>query len=491
MLELKNDNKIYLFIFLLINCFYSLSSSAQAKVTQKRDTLVKGEMEANFGVYIEEYFYKDVLFQVKQYKFTKRGEKYLAAIAPIKNNKYHGRAVLYDEKGKPANIIWEWEHGDLKAIYKYYANGRLKRRYGYWVEISIRHGKFAYYYPNGQVSIQGRFDKNSLEGKYQEWDKKGRLKLKAQLKNGIEQDTTKIYKRGRLKVAYLPNRDGLYKQKITYRTDGSLKKIKPLSFDDKEHIPNSTAYCANTPVGMVSSTTHNQYNDQGKRHGDWLATNTTWNRYELVHYENGVLQGPCYFYSMDEVTTLFRGMMKNGKLKGLAKGYKGLQDDVVDSLYFKNNILERMKLHYPKVDIRFKKGLQEGSYWQNYPFKKLKARVPVSKGKIQGKLQLFNLKKQLVFEGQVKDNRWTQDTLRLYNTEGCCVKGYIYKDKLTFREFIYQPDGSVKDNGEQMLSMDNIYDFAFIRYDLVKNKLPLFYNVYTLYQPVSFWYEEN
>lgn len=461
---------------------------AQAKITQKGDTLVRGEMSTNLKTYTEEYFYKEKLFQVRQYKFTKKGKKYLLAIAPIRNNKYHGKVVLYNEQGKPANIVWEWKNGDLMAIYKYYANGQLKQCYRYFVEPSIRHGEFVYYHPNGQLEAKGRFEKDKMVGVYQEWDKRGRLEVKAQLKNGLEEDTTKVYKKGRLKYAYIANLNGLYHTKLIYKSKGQLKKKVHFDFSDKESLPRTLYYWKTYPIDTIK----NLYNNKGKRQGYWLKENLPQQRYEVVHYENGVPQGPCYFYALNGVAILFRGRVNNGKIEGLAKGYRDLKDDVVDSLYFKDGKLERMKLFYPKVDICFKNGVQEGVYMHPYYFRALLVRVPIIRGKLHGNLQIFNKdKKQLLFEGQLKDNQWTKDTLKLYNTKGQCVKGYIHKDKLTYRAFVYQPDGSVKDQGEKVLSIDNDRHFIAIYRDLLEFELRLFKAFYKKYNFEKTWFVDD
>ena len=441
-------------------------------------------------MYMEEYYYKEIWFELRKYLYTKKGTRYLITKTPIKNNQLHGNTTFYFENGQVnQGEFWTWKHGILKSIHRFYPNGRPMIYAEFDQEPILRHGKRLDYHRNGQLAKEAFFQYDYLEGTYQEFDKKGRLILKARLRKGLEIDTTRIYKRGRLRAMYLPNRDGLYYAKLVYAPNGRLKKYRFLDYGDQDIWPKTMQYWwAKDVLDSLQQGLLNQFNASGKRHLHWKTLNPQWNRYEVGIFNNGVLQGPFYWYRIDKITTLFKGHMKDGKLEGWALGYPKLQDDA-DSLLYEQGKLIRMKLHQYHLQVTFKDGLPDGTYSHIDRFRGYVVKAYLSKGKFQGKIRVFNHQNKLRFEGTVKDNQWTRDTIRVYNAQGHCIKGYLYQDKMTMQEFIYSPDGSVKDNGAQLIDNDTVFDIGFVRSDLVKIKLPIIKVLSQFYLPDKRWNE--
>ncbi|MFC2111406.1 toxin-antitoxin system YwqK family antitoxin [Bacteroidota bacterium] len=315
----------------------------------------------------------------------------------FKDGREHGISTEYDKNGIIITVI-EYKRGfivDQEFINRTNKDGS-------------KQGKWKYFYPNGNLKIEGWYSNGMKNGYFKEYDKTeklieikkyvndelqidveelkeyeirkdyypdGKIKIVGSYINGIAEGIRKEYsKEGKIEKAYILNKgrivgEGLideygkkqgywkeYYQSGQLQGDGFYK--------DNIKIKEWKYYYRNKQLEQIGS-----YDDEGTVIGAWTWYYPSGNLLREEKYVNGVENGPFIEYS-DEKNIIVKGEYVNGIKEGIwifqihdhketGRYINGVRDGIWKYYYKNDNI---------KFEGKFVDGLQDGRhkyYWKN------------------------------------------------------------------------------------------------------------------------------
>lgn len=115
-------------------------------------------------------------------------------------------------------VIAPFDDDDLFSIRDYYKSGQVQMDGTcYLRDTVIRHGKFTYYFENGDLEATVEYKKGKREGEYVQYNENGTLFVRARYKNGRHVGRwTYYYPDGTVRTDHEYKKDGT---KVTYRID--------------------------------------------------------------------------------------------------------------------------------------------------------------------------------------------------------------------------------------------------------------------------------
>lgn len=286
----------------------------------------------------------------------------------------------------------QWVNGLIHGTKTEYFEGGIAIRAQLNFVEGKRHGYFYYRYPNGQISLQGKYIENELDSTVNAFYKDGKPKYIHNYNYGIKNG---------LSITYFPN--GNIEQKVMIVND--LPNGQMVNFYEAGNIRLESFY------------------SRGIRNGYYYRYHLTGIKAEESYFKNGIQDSVCKYWD-----NVFGRLMKieyylNGQLNGPQVTFNEF-GDTINSLNYENGVLNGpYKKYYTGTQSIGKKknkykgyiyginetgiyvnGLLDGPFKTGLTNKESRAEGTYSNGKMIGEWKYFNAKGKVVLHEKYNED---------------------------------------------------------------------------------------
>lgn len=285
----------------------------------------------------------------------------------------------------------QWVNGLIHGTKTEYFEGGIAIRAQLNFIDGKRHGYFYYRYPNGQISLQGKYIENELDSTVNAFYKDGKPKYIHNYVKGIKNG---------LSITYFPN--GNIEQKVMIVND--LPNGQMVNFYEAGNIRLESFYT------------------RGIRNGYYYRYHLTGIKAEESYFKNGIQDSICRYWDNVFGRLMKEELYENGQLNGPQVTFNEF-GDTIQSLHYENGVLNGpyMKYYTGTQSIGKKKnkykgylyglnetgsyvnGLLDGPFKTGLTNKESRAEGTYSKGKMVGEWKYYNAKGKVVLHEKYND----------------------------------------------------------------------------------------
>lgn len=304
---------------------------------------------------------------------------------------YTGITVEYFEnKSKKQEI--QWQNGLIHGTKTEFFEGGIAIRAQLNFIEGKRHGYFYYRYPNGQVSLQGKYIENELDSAVSAFYKDGKTKYIHHYTKGIKNGVS---------ITYFPN--GNIEQKVTLAND--LPNGQMLNFYEAGNIRLESFYT------------------RGIRNGYYYRYHLTGIKAEESYFKNGIQDSVCRYWDNVFGRLMKEEYYKNGLLQGTQITFNEFGDTINVLNYEFGKLNGPFKKYYAGTENfgkkknkykgyvhgldetgTYKDGLLNGPYKTGITKKDSRAEGTYSNGKMVGEWKYYNAKGKVVLHEKYNED---------------------------------------------------------------------------------------